>query len=85
MTQSNNIIAFNQSIRLQNVTDNVDADVVLNRAIGKTVDVLIIGTTPDGLQYIDYSNSDAKNIVWLLECAKASVMAQVFYGDDDDE
>ena len=85
MTQSNNIIAFNQSIRLQNVTDTVDADVVLNRAIGKTVDVLIIGTTPDGLQYIDYSNSDAKNIVWLLECAKASVMAQVFYGDDDDE
>jgi hypothetical protein len=49
------------------------------------IDVLIIGTTPDGLQYIDYSNSDAKNIVWLLECAKASVMAQVFYGDDDDE
>jgi hypothetical protein len=85
MTQSNNIIAFNQSIRLQNVTDNVDADVVLNRATGKMIDVLIIGTTPDGLQYIDYSNSDAKNIVWLLECAKASVMAQVFYGDDDDE
>jgi hypothetical protein len=85
MTQSNNIIAFNQSVRLQNVVDEIDADVVLNRAIGKTVDVLIIGTTPDGLQYIDYSNSDAKNIVWLLECAKASVMAQVFYGDDDDE
>jgi hypothetical protein len=85
MTQSNNIIAFNQSMRLQNVTDNVDADVVLNRATGKMIDVLIIGTTPDGLQYIDYSNSDAKNIVWLLECAKASVMAQVFYGDDDDE
>ena len=85
MTQSNNIIAFNQSIRLQNVTDDVDADVVLNRATGKMIDVLIIGTTPDGLQYIDYSNSDAKNIVWLLECAKASVMAQVFYGDDDDE
>jgi len=85
MTQSNNIIAFNQSVRLQNVTDNVDADVVLNRATGKMIDVLIIGTTPDGLQYIDYSNSDAKNIVWLLECAKASVMAQVFYGDDDDE
>ena len=85
MTQSNNIIAFNQSVRLQTVTDNIDADVVLNRAIGKTIDVLVIGTTPDGLQYIDYSNSDAKNIVWLLECAKASVMAQVFYGDDDDE
>jgi hypothetical protein len=85
MTQSNNIIAFNQSIRLQNVTDEIDADVVLNRATGKMIDVLIIGTTPDGLQYIDYSNSDAKNIVWLLECAKASVMAQVFYGDDDDE
>jgi hypothetical protein len=85
MTQSNNIIAFNQSIRLQNVTYEIDADVVLNRATGKMIDVLIIGTTPDGLQYIDYSNSDAKNIVWLLECAKASVMAQVFYGDDDDE
>jgi len=85
MTQSNNIIAFNQSMRLQNVTDNVDEVVVLNRATGKMIDVLIIGTTPDGLQYIDYSNSDAKNIVWLLECAKASVMAQVFYGDDDDE
>ena len=85
MTQSNNIIAFNQSIRLHNVVDEIDADVVLNRATGKTIDVLIIGTTPDGLQYIDYSNSDAKNIVWLLECAKASVMAQVFYGDDDDE
>ena len=84
MTQSNNIIAFNQGIRLT-ATDEIDADVVLNRAIGKTIDVLVIGTTPDGLQYIDYSNSDAKNIVWLLECAKASVMAQVFYGDDDDE
>ena len=83
MTQSNNIIAFNQSIRLHNATDEVDADVVLNRAIGKCIDVLVIGTTPDGLQYIDYSNSDAKNIVWLLECAKASIMAEVFYGDDE--
>jgi hypothetical protein len=77
---SNNIVRFTGLTKL-----DLEPDAILNKAIGELREVLIIGTTLDGNQYLASSSNDAKNMIWHVETAKFMIMESIFYAEDDDE
>lgn len=75
---SNNIVRFTGLTKL-----DLEPDTILQKAIGELKEVLIIGTTLDGNQYLASSSSDAKNMIWHIETAKFMIMESIFYSEDD--
>ena len=76
---SNNIVRFTGLTKL-----DLEPDTILQKAIGELKEVLIIGTTKDGNQYLASSSADAKNMLWHLETAKFMIMESIFYSEDDE-
>ena len=76
---SNNIIRFTGLTKL-----DLEPDTILAKATGELKEVLVIGTTKDGHQYLASSSSDAKNIIWNIETAKYMIMESIFYAEDDE-
>ena len=76
---SNNIVRFTGLTKL-----DLEPDTILQKAIGELKEVLIIGTTKDGNQYLASSSADAKNMLWHLETAKYMIMESIFYSEDDE-
>jgi hypothetical protein len=75
---SNNVIRFTGLTKL-----DIEPDNILQKAIGELKEVLVIGTTKDGNQYLASSSSDAKNMIWHIETAKFMIMESIFYSEDD--
>lgn len=75
---SNNIVRFTGLTKL-----DLEPDTILQKAIGELKEVLIIGTTLDGNQYLASSSADAKNMIWHIETAKFMIMESIFYSEDD--
>lgn len=67
-----NIVDFNGITRL-----NLDPDRVLNKAIGKLTDVIIIGYDKDGEEYFSSSIAGGPEITWLLDRMKYMLMNTV--------
>lgn len=76
---SNNIVRFTGLTKL-----DLEPDTILQKAIGELKEVLIIGTTKDGNQYLASSSADAKNMIWHIETAKFMIMESIFYSEDDE-
>lgn len=76
---SNNIIRFTGLTKL-----DIEPDTILTNATGQLKEVLVIGTTKDGNQYLASSSSDAKNMIWHIETAKFMIMESIFYSDDSE-
>lgn len=55
-------------------TLDIPPDKILNGAMGKLSNVVVIGETEDGKDFFAASKSDAQNTVFLLEWAKHRLM-----------
>lgn len=76
---SNNIVRFTGLTKL-----DLEPDAILTAAVDKLKEVLVIGTTKDGNQYLASSSGDAKEMLWHLETAKFMIMESIFYSEDDE-
>jgi hypothetical protein len=62
-------------VRLNNITKlNLDADVVLEAAIGKLTGVVIMGYDHKGERYFASSYADGGEVLWLAEKMKRDLM-----------
>lgn len=77
--ESNNVVSFRV------VTNSTSTpDVTLSEALKQLKEVLVIGTTIDGIPYISTSCTENKDVLWLLETAKHALMESIFFGDEDE-
>lgn len=65
-----NVIQFNGA-----TTQEIDPDQVLQQAVGKCVDVLVIGFESDGSLYFAGSTGEVGNILTLMELAKFQLLS----------
>lgn len=62
-------------VRPNNITRlNLDADVVLEAAIGKLTGVVIMGYDKDGERYFASSYADGGEVLWLAEKMRRALM-----------
>ena len=62
-------------IHLDNITYNdIPPDTVLEAAMGKLDQCVIVGLTKDGRDYFAYSPADKPTVLWMLEHAKNDIM-----------
>lgn len=62
-------------VRLNNITRlDLDADVVLEAAIGKLTGVVIMGYDKEGKRYFASSYADGGEVLWLAEKMKRDLM-----------
>lgn len=53
---------------------DIEADKVLQGALGKLDEVVVIGYTTEGGEYFASSKADGSNVIWHLERAKHRLM-----------
>jgi hypothetical protein len=69
------VVNFNGATRL-----DIDPDPVLQAAVGKLKQVVILGYTEDGQEYFASSIADGGTVLWMFERCK-----QVLINTDDED
>lgn len=55
-------------------TPDMDPDDVLGKALGKTIEAIVIGFEPDGTLYFDGSTGEVGTVLTLMELAKKKLL-----------